>query len=318
MRWALTGTGGQLGKSLASMLSSMTGHELVLATGHAELDIADETAVAGLFDGLAGGPPDVLVNAAAFTAVDRCEGEEALAFRVNAHAPGLLAELCARQAVRLVHVSTDYVFDGTASEPYRETMPTGPRTAYGRSKLAGERRVLDPLPEAIVVRTSWVYGAGRNFVAAILNQAELRRSGEVEGPLRVVDDQYGSPTYAGDLSRCIIELVDLSCRLDDAPSGLFHFSNAGVITWWDFARAILDACGYADLSIDAIQSDALDVPAERPHYSVLDCSRVEQLGIRRRPWQEGLADHLELAAGAPLRSGGEATAAVAPAKRASL
>jgi dTDP-4-dehydrorhamnose reductase len=300
MRIAVTGSAGQLGSCLVGAVSSSPAHTLVAQWRHADLDIADEAAVREMFAGLPGGAPDVLVNAAAFTAVDRCESEEALALRVNGEAPGRLAAHCAEQDVQLVHVSTDYVFDGGATVPYPETAPTAPRTVYGRSKLAGEERVFEAMPDAIVIRTSWVYGPGRNFVAAILNQAALRRSGEVEGPLHVVDDQFGSPTYAGDLARCIIALLECGSDPGHSANGLFHFSNSGVISWWDFARAILDATGHKDLAIDRISSDSLDLPAVRPLYCVLDCSRLERLGIERRPWQEGLADYLELSADAPL------------------
>ena len=296
MRWQVTGSDGQLGRCLVDGLRADAGEDLVWAGDQADLDVADSAAVAGIFDVLDGGPPDVLVNAAAFTAVDRCETEAELAFDANALAPGLLAQRCREAGVLLVHVSTDYVFDGRASEPYGEGSPIRPRTAYGRSKAEGERRVLEVQPEALVVRTSWLFGPGRNFVEAILRQARLRCSGEVAGPLSVVDDQRGCPTYAGDLARGIRQLVALASRRDPADGrevrGVFHLCNRGAVSWWQFARAILDHAGHADLDIERLRTQDLELPAERPRYSVLDCSRAASLGVRLRPWEEALAAYL--------------------------
>jgi len=309
MRWAITGSGGQLGRCLVERLSADGEQELVADFGHADLDIGDGDAVDALFDGMAGGPPDVLVNAAAFTAVDRCESEEAEARRVNALGPGLLAERCRRDGVAFAHVSTDYVFDGLAAEPYSEIAPIQPQTAYGRTKAEGEARVLEVLPQAQVVRTSWLFGPGHNFVVAILRQARLRRSGEVEGPLRVVDDQLGCPTYALDLADGMLALAKLA-REGGSHSdpgklhGIFHLSGAGVVSWCGFARAILVRSGYNDLVVEPIQSDELDVPAKRPLYSVLDCSRAAGFGVALRGWEEALESYLASPEGAQHLAGG--------------
>ncbi len=300
-RFIVLGSRGQLGQCLTRRISAGPRQELVGAYSHADLDIADRKAVASLFDGLAAGRlpersepggvldgvPDVLVNAAAFTAVDACETQWDESFRVNALAPESLAEACHASGVKLVHVSTDYVFDGEASVPYAEDAPTAPRTAYGRGKLEAERRVLQAAPESLVVRTSWVFGPGKNFVQAILNQARLRRSGEVTGPLRVVDDQAGCPTYADDLAEGILALVDADAE------GIYHLSNSQPATWWDFAREILDQTGHADLTIDRSKTADLDLPAHRPASSLLDCSRAAALGVSMRPWPEGLRAYLE-------------------------
>jgi dTDP-4-dehydrorhamnose reductase len=232
-----------------------------------------------------------LVNAAAFTHVDRCEREPETAHRVNAAAPTLLASECRERGVRLVHVSTDYVFDGRGSCPYREDDPTAPRSAYGRTKLEGERGVLEASDAFLVVRTSWVYGQGRNFIEAILSQAEARRGGSAEGPLRVVDDQWGQPTYASDLAPALCELAAAGAR------GVVHVTGGGVATWWDVARAALDEAGYPDLVIDRIATSELQVDAPRPAWSVLDCSRAESLGVRLRAWREALADYLRCRGG---------------------
>jgi dTDP-4-dehydrorhamnose reductase len=296
MRWIVTGSGGQLGRCLVRSLLAHTGQELVRELSHAELDVGSPEAVARFWSELGDSPADFLVNAAAFTAVDRCESEQDLAFRSNADGPRLLAEGCRDAGVRMIHVSTDYVFDGRGRVPYREQDAPAPRTAYGRSKLAGERAVLETCSDSLVVRTSWVFGPGRNFVGAILGQAGLRRRGEAAGPLRVVDDQIGCPTYA-------VDLADGICRLaagGDAR-GLAHLCNAGAISWWDFARAILDLAGYADLAVERISSASLDLPAERPAWSVLDCGRAAEWGVSLRPWREALASYLESPDGLAVR-----------------
>jgi len=296
-RYVITGSGGQLGRCLIRSIQSDGKDELVGAFDRSQLDIGERDRVMRCFEGLPGGPPEVLVNAAAMTAVDACESERELAHRVNAAGPGHLAELCAESGVSLVHVSTDYVFDGRAAEPYREDSPPAPAGVYGRSKLDGEQRVCAASPDFLVVRTSWVFGPGKNFVAAILRQARLRRSGELSGPLRVVDDQIGAPTSAEDLALGIRGLVAAGAR------GRVHLSNAGRASWWDFARAILDRCGYTDLEIERIGTDELDLPAPRPRFSLLDCSRAAGYGVALRSWQEALEGYLESPDGLAARAG---------------
>jgi len=284
-RYVITGAGGQLGRSLVELLAPVGGRKDRLAAGYgrADLDIGDSASLGRVFET----SPDVVVNAAAFTAVDRCESEPEIARRINTIAPGELAARCAKEGARFVHVSTDYVFDGESETPYREDAATGPRSAYGRTKLEGEQRVLAANPESLVVRTSWVFGPGKNFVEAILRQAALRRSGDAAGPLRVVADQSGAPTSAQDLAGGILDLVAAGVR------GLVHLSNGGTTTWHGFAREILDQSGARDLEIDAITTAELDLPAPRPRFSRLDCSRARALGVVLRPWQEALAAYLE-------------------------
>jgi dTDP-4-dehydrorhamnose reductase len=293
VRWVVTGSQGQLGRALVARLEA--DGEPVVALGHGALDIADPDAVKGFFAAQAS-PPHVVANAAAFTHVDRCEREPDAARRVNAIAPGLLAEACRHAGARLVHVSTDYVFPGDGDRPYREDDPVAPRSAYGRSKLEGEQRVMAADDSALVLRTSWVFGHGRNFLAAILDQARLRRRGEVQGPLRVVDDQRGRPTYAVDLAQALVALVGRGAR------GLYHVANRGDASWWELARTCLDASGYEDLEIDRIATDSLDLPAPRPAWSVLDCARAEALGAGLRSWPEALAEYLA-SDFSPLRDG---------------
>jgi dTDP-4-dehydrorhamnose reductase len=286
MRWVLTGCRGQLGHALAAQLAADPGSELLAAVDLPELDVSDAAALERLFGGLHA-VPDVVANAAAFTHVDRCEREPEAARRANADAPGLLALACARRGARLVHVSTDYVFSGEATRPYREEDAPDPRSVYGRTKLEGERRVLAAAPIHLVVRTSWLFGHGRNFLAAILEQARARRSGAVQGPLRVVDDQRGRPTWAVDLAGAIRRLVDRRA------SGLYHVAGGGIASWWDVARACLDASGFSDLEVERIRTADLGLPAPRPAWSVLDCSKAEAQGVRTREWREAVRAYLE-------------------------
>jgi len=285
MRFIIAGHRGQLGRALSRAIAARKAGEVVAAVDLPEVDIADPGAVAALLDGAAT-PADVVINAAAFTHVDRCESERDAAYRANATGPRVLAHACAERGIRLVHVSTDYVFPGDGSEPYREDDPTGPISVYGETKLAGEAFVRAVLPAALIVRTSWVFGEGRNFLGAILEQGRARREGSATGPLRVVDDQRGRPTYAEDLAVALLAL------LDGGAAGLYHVANSGIASWWDLARECLDIAGYSDLTIDRIKTRDLQVAAPRPRWSVLDCSRAEASGIRMRDWREAVRAYL--------------------------
>jgi len=285
-RWVIAGCRGQLGTALGQHLRADPDSAIVAAVDLPEVDLADAKAVDTLFAGL-DAPPDVLLNAAAFTHVDRCEREPDAAHRGNVLAPEVLAKSCSDRGVRLVHVSTDYVFAGDRETPYSEQDVPEPRSGYGRTKLAGEQRVLSLCPDALVVRTSWVFGRGRNFIAAILDQANKRRTGELHGPLRVVADQHGRPTYAYDLAGGILGLLERDL------TGVYHLANHGVATWWDLARACLDATGFSDLEIERITTDQLELDAPRPAWSVLDTSKAEAAGVTLRDWREALAAYLE-------------------------
>ena len=272
--YLITGAAGQLGSALQRALAAR-GDKFAAPT-HGELDICDASAIARAFTQHA---PRVVVNCAALTKVDTCEREPALAERANAEAPALLAAACARVGATLVQLSTDYVFAGDATRPIREDDLPAPRSVYGRTKLAGERAALAALG-ALVVRTSWVYGRGRNFPAAILAHA---REGK---PLRVVADQRGRPTYASDLAQAILALLAVRA------SGVVNFANDGEATWLDFARAVLDSCGFADRPIEPLTTEQLGLPAPRPAYSVLDLGKAKSLGVTPRPWREALAAYL--------------------------
>ena len=289
--YLVLGKNGQLGRWLTRLVAEGEGCVLSAALAHDDLDLADRDAVMGLDPVGVETTGDAiwLLNAAAYTAVDLCETETLACNGANSLGPGHLADWCRKQQASLVHVSTDYVFAGDASEPYRESDSTAPQTAYGRSKLEGEVQVRARLPQAWVVRTSWVFGPGKNFVGAIVRQGVLREAGKADGPLRVVDDQVGCPTYARDLAAAILELTQLE---GVEQGGVIHLSNTEPCTWWDFARAILDGVGYGDLEIDRVKTSEFVTPAPRPAYSVLDDSKARGFGISMRSWRDALDDYL--------------------------
>jgi len=281
-RFLVLGSEGQLGRCLVRALQD--DRSLVGAYSHGELDIADKSAVRDCLRQVSS--PCTVVNAAAFTAVDRCETEVEMAYRVNRDAVEFVAQACLDSGLRLIHISTDYVFDGDSESPYAEDAAICPRSVYGKSKQAGEEIVLGASEDFLVVRSSWIFGPGRNFVEAILAQAGARRADGDTSPLRVVDDQLGSPTYAADLAAGLLDLHDKGGR------GLYHLANRGVASWWDFARAILDQAGEGALRIERVATASLDLPAPRPANSVLACERAEALGVVLRPWPEALAAYL--------------------------
>jgi dTDP-4-dehydrorhamnose reductase len=270
VRVLLTGAHGQLGREVESYLARCPHHE-VLAVGHGELDVADRERVLQVFGEWR---PEVVVNAAAFTAVDRCESEEEAAYAANALGPRNLAEASRATGAHLVHISTDYVFDGTSQRPYREWDEPRPLSAYGRSKLAGEREVLLGLPGATVVRTSWVCSRhGSNMVKTVLRLASS------PGPLRFVDDQRGCPTFADDLAAMVVRLA-----ISRAP-GVFHVTNQSETTWYGFARDILAAAGGDPGRVEPVKTADLcpPRPAPRPANSVLDNAALRLLGIPLLP-----------------------------------
>ncbi len=275
-RVLITGASGMLGSDLVPVLAA-AGYE-VLARSRSELDIADASA---LSRALVETRPDVLVNCAAFTKVDACETDPR-AFEVNAKAVGHLADACGHSSCQLVQISTDFVFDGAKGAPYREDDPTGPLSAYGRSKRMGEEEALR-LPGSLVVRASWLFGrSGWNFVEAILKQVETGKD-----RLTVVADQVGRPTATTDLSEAILAL------LDAGVSGIYHFANRGEVSWHGFAQEILSLSGHGGVPVDATTSAALARPAVRPPYSTLDTGKYERLtGRPLRHFRDPLAEYL--------------------------
>lgn len=265
------------------------------ALGRADLDITQQEAVLRAVDRLA---PALAVNVAAYTAVDRAESEIETAFAVNRDGAAYLAEACASADLPLIHLSTDYVFDGRKQTPYREEDAVAPLGVYGRSKLAGEEAVRRSCTKHVILRTSWIYGIhGHNFVKTML------RLGRERETLRVVDDQSGCPTFAGDLARAILTLASRlkSQAWPDSVFGTFHCAGEGATTWFDFARVIFKEASPMLRQvprIEAIKTADYPTPAKRPPYSVLDCSRLAEVhGIVLRPWRVSLAEMLDAAAG---------------------
>ncbi|MEN2475140.1 dTDP-4-dehydrorhamnose reductase [Burkholderia sp. GS2Y] len=284
MKILLTGKHGQLGWELQRSLQPLGE---VCALDRAALDLTRPETIAAVVGSVR---PDVIVNAAAYTAVDRAETEEALAMTVNGVAVGELAEAARKQGAQLVHYSTDYVFDGDATRPYREDHATNPRSAYGRSKAAGERAIAQVGGDWLVFRTSWVYGArGRNFMRTIANAALERDT------LRVVADQYGTPTSA----RMLADLTGFALR--DATErrregrfsrGIYHVTAGGCTTWHTFAESIVDAV--REMRGDAVRTRAVEpittnefgASAPRPRYSVLDCALFDStFALNRSNWR---------------------------------
>jgi len=280
--WLVTGATGQLGTDLQTLLAGCD----VTALGRRDLDVTDEAQVRGVVgawrdDALARGARPVVLNAAAYTAVDAAEDDEATAELVNGAAPGWLAQELAGRG-RLVHVSTDYVFDGDATRPYRTDDEPGPRTAYGRTKLAGERAVASVDDDAVVVRTAWVYAAhGRNFVRTMLRLESERDQ------VSVVTDQTGSPTWSADLARGLVEVAQSPAR------GLLHATGTGSTTWHGLARTVFAGAGADPARVLPVPTSAYPTPAPRPAYSVLDTAGWTAAGLTPLPaWEHSLRDCL--------------------------
>lgn len=276
----VTGANGQVGHALGTL---DWGGARVHSLGRAELDLGDPEAAAREVARLR---PAVVINAAAYTAVDRAESEPALAYRVNAEAPAAIARAVAGYGGLLVHYSTDYVFDGTASRPYREDDATAPSGVYGASKLAGEQGIADSGCDHLVLRTSWVYSyRGGNFLRTMLRLAAERDT------LTVVADQAGTPTYAVDLARLTRDMLRaLGTRRDPGVLGVYHLGNEGQTTWHGFAREILRGAGHQQVAVEPITTADYPTPARRPAYSVLDKGRaVRTFGLSIPTWQDGLA-----------------------------
>ena len=234
--------------------------------------------------------PAVVINAAAYTAVDKAESEPEVAHAINATAPGLMAGTCEEIGAALVHYSTDYVFDGSAGRPYTENAGVAPRSVYGRTKLAGERAVMAATDRYVILRTAWLYShVGHNFLKTMLRLAETQSS------VRVVADQTGSPTYAWDLAQATVSVVNaLATGRDDAYS-LYHATNAGVTTWHGFASRIFQLAGHENMQVEPITTDEYPTPAPRPAYSVLSCEHLAEVFSLRLPnWEDAAARCIEV------------------------
>jgi len=285
MIWVV-GARGMLGQEVALRLDEL---RLQHVDSDMECDITQARAVASFADAAfePGHLPRWVINCAAYTAVDQAESDEETAYRVNAQGPANLAAWCRDSGATLIHISTDYVFDGTATNPYVELAIPNPLSAYGRTKVAGERLVQEALSRHIIVRTAWLYGTrGRNFVFTML---KLMREGS---PIRVVNDQKGSPTYAAHLAAALCEFVRREC----SAYGIYHFTNGGETTWYGFAVEIHRSAADAGLlrrgcEIRPISTEEYRTRARRPGYSVLSTEKIRrELGLDIPAWQRGLED----------------------------
>lgn len=277
MRVLVTGAHGQLGSEIVRLVGERPA-DAVLGVELPEVDITSADDVRACVDGF---HPHVVVNCAAWTAVDLAEEREADALRVNGDGPAILARACAQAGAWLVHLSTDYVFDGQATSAYAEDAEPDPQSAYGRTKLAGEVAVRSVLPDAsYLVRTAWLYGLrGSNFVKTMLRAAAERET------VSVVDDQRGQPTYARDLARQIMLLLDAR-----PAAGTYHATNSGEVSWYGFTCAIFEQAGLDPARVMPTDSASFQRPAPRPAYSVLGHRKWAAAGLpAMRDWREGLA-----------------------------
>jgi dTDP-4-dehydrorhamnose reductase len=279
VRILVFGRVGQLGSALAELLPS---HHHVTFLDQPDVDLAEPGSVPDLIDQT---EPELVINAAAYTAVDKAESEPQLAERINAGAPRVMAKTCQILGIPLMHYSTDYVFDGTASTPYTEEARVAPKSVYGRTKLAGEENVAKETDRHIILRTAWLYShIGHNFLKTMLRVASEGK------PLRVVDDQMGSPTFAWDLGMASVALVEALESGRDDVYGIFHVTNAGVTSWYGFAQKIFELAKRDQVDLTPISTESYPTPAPRPAYSVLDCDRLDRVaGVKMPDWQDALA-----------------------------
>jgi dTDP-4-dehydrorhamnose reductase len=286
VRILLLGRDGQLGQSLLRELgaesSSAAGtkreqiSDEVTAVGRAEVDFTDPAQVRAAIERWR---PEMVVNAAAYTAVDKAESEPELAMRINAESVGALGEAARQSGARVIHYSTDYVFDGEKHSAYVETDATRPLNVYGRSKLAGEEALLASGADALILRTSWIFAAsGKNFVQTML------RLGQQQKEVRVVDDQVGAPTAAGDLAAASAQVI----KQWNGQRGIYHAASTGAVSWCGLARKIFQLAGL-DVTVTPIASEDWVTLARRPKNSRLDCGKLErEFGVRMLPWEQGL------------------------------
>ena len=292
----VTGANGQLGMELQQLATTYPLFEFIFTTRQElPLDNLDVTS-----HSITKHQPQYCINCAAYTAVDKAESEKELAYKVNAEAPGIIAKACKENNVQLIHISTDYVFNGTGNVPYKEEDPTDPVNLYGDSKLQGEKMVMEFNPDAIIIRTAWVYSEfGKNFVKTML------RLMADKDQISVVSDQSGTPTYAADLAEAILKIISTledpaHLSLLTTHAGIYHFSNEGNITWYDFALAIKDLSG-SKCKVNPISTSQYPTPAKRPFYSVLDKTKIRQtFNISIKNWKESLAACIEKIKNAPV------------------
>lgn len=275
----MTGANGQLGRSIRARVEAFPGFDF-LFTDVDSLDICDSEAVRSF---VAEHDVKYIMNCAAFTAVDRAEENVELCERINSDAARILGEVAAEAGAKVIHISTDYVFDGTSCRPYREDDATSPVSVYGRTKLAGEIGLMNACPDSVIIRTAWLYSEyGNNFMKTVLRLAADRDE------LRFIFDQVGSPTYAGDLALAMLTILNGAENGNFVP-GIYHFSNEGVCSWYDFTVKILSIAGLKKRVVP-IETKDYPTPARRPHYSVLNKAKIKSVyGLDIPHWESSLA-----------------------------
>lgn len=273
----VTGCNGQLGSELRLLTEKESTRNFIFADIDS-LDITDSVAVKRFIEE---NSIDIVVNCAAFTAVDKAESSEEACIRINAEAPGYLAEAVAGRGGSMIHVSTDYVFDGSGCLPYKEDDETCPATVYGRTKLMGEKNVMEKCASSVIIRTAWLYSSfGNNFVKTMIRLGRERKE------LGVVFDQIGTPTYARDLAKAIIAILDKGI-----VPGVYHYSNEGVTSWYDFAKNIHRIADVEGVNLKPLHTYEYPVPAKRPYYSVLDKTKIKQTYSIEIPyWMDSLEE----------------------------
>lgn len=274
----VTGANGQLGKEFQVLAPSYPHYNFLFA-GREILPIDNAEAVKSYFSN---NTIDFCINCAAYTAVDKAETENEMALLINGTAVGNLAAVCKQFKIQLIHISTDYVFDGSAKQPYKETAAATPVSVYGQSKLKGEELAIQTDPSVIIIRTSWVFSSfGNNFVKTMLRLMKEKES------INVVDDQFGCPTYAADLAQCILKIIEKHAAFH-IPYSIFNYCNEGAISWHQFAMAIKELSG-SNCIVNPIPSSGYPTPAKRPAFAVLDTSRIKEVFAVVIPgWKESL------------------------------
>ncbi len=281
----ITGANGQLGSEINAIAPTLPLHDFFF-TDVEDLDITNYEAIDSF---ISQNKINFVVNCAAYTAVDKAETEQEVAEKINALAPLLIAKACKKNSCKFIHISTDYVFDGTASTPITEDVATNPQSIYGQTKLKGEELIINELKDSIVIRTSWLYSTfGNNFVKTMI------RLGSERDALNVVADQKGTPTYARDLAKDILHIIDKSSEsAKNFVSGIYHYSNLGETTWCDFTKEIHALSGIT-CNVSPIPTSEYPTPAKRPLYSVLDKTKIQKtFGISIPKWQNSLKDCIE-------------------------
>jgi dTDP-4-dehydrorhamnose reductase len=280
----VTGANGQLGKEFRVLAASYPQYNFLFASKE-DLAIEDAEAIKKYFTET---PVDFCINCAAYTAVDKAESAKETAFLINADAVGNLAAVCEQFKTQLLHISTDYVFDGSGKQPYKETDDTNPLSVYGQSKFKGEKLAVQHNPSVIIIRTSWVFSSfGNNFVKTMLRLMKEKES------INVVNDQLGCPTYAADLAQCIMKIIEKHAAFH-IPYPVFNYCNEGAISWYQFATAIKELSN-SNCVVNPIPSSQYPTPAKRPAYAVLNTARVKEVfSIVIPEWRESLEKCLSL------------------------